>query len=269
MAARRAIRTPMRRFKKRRAPLRTTGVRETKWSTSRWTHTQEFAFDFEAVLDVDLVIMNPRIFFEMTLQPSTPVGGPVTNIGPIINQLQATRGVKVGGLVFQSGFHVARPVRDNDEDLYVNAYTKCVETIWTRETDPDGIPQDAANMDSVWRPLRNDDSVFDPNENAGDLVRIHHTRGSILAAGSNAFGFIPETFPQDFQTVGAASAAASTWTQPGWGGTRSLRLRKFITDEQTLNWNLRVSNPVPSAGEQLTVVWQCFMTVYWATQNQR
>lgn len=269
MAARRANRPFRRVQRRRRSPLATRTVRETKWSTSRWTHTHEFIFDGESIINIDFVVMNPRILFEMTLQPDTPIGGPVRNIGPIVNTLQEVRGVKIGGIVWQSGFHVSQPMRDDDEDIYVNAYSRVIETLWTRRTDDDGISQNVADMASVWRPLRNDDSVFDPNENAGDLVRIHHTRGSIIGVGSNAFGFIPPSFPSSTATVGAASPAAATWTQPGWGGTRSLRMRKFVKDDQSLNFNVIVSNPNPAATEQIRVVWQCYATVYWASQNQR
>lgn len=257
-----------RRFK-RRAPLRTHNVKETRWNTSRWVVSREFAFDFESNLNVDMVVMNPRIFFEMTLQPSTPVGGPVTNIAPIVNTLQAIRGAKVGGIVWDSGFHTTKVITDDSGDLYVNAYSQCIETLWTREVDDVGIVTgDVAPMNATWRPLRVDDSVFDPVENAGDLVRIHHTRYALLACGDNAFGWgVDDDAPVN--NLGAASASASTWTQPGWGGTRSLRLRKFIADEQSLNFNLFVHNPNPSAQSQPTIVWTCMATVYWAMQNQR
>jgi len=273
MAFRRSTKAPPRRRFKRRAPLRTTGVKETRWNTSRWVVTREFnfntEFEFASNANVDMVVLNPRVMFEMTLQPTTPIGGPVTNIAPIINTLQALRGVKVGGIVWNSGFHCANIITDAAGELFVNAYSQCIETLWTREVDDVGIVTgDVPPMHATWRPLRVDDSVFDPVENAGDLVRIHHTRYAPIAVGDNAFGWgIDNDAPAI--TLGSASAAASTWTQPGWGGGRSIRLRKFIADEQSLNFNLFVHNPNPSATNQMIVVWTCMATVYWAMQNQR
>lgn len=267
MAFRRsARRSAPRRFKRRRAPLRTTSIKETRWNTSRFHAVRQFIFDFESVQNVDMVVFNPKVMLEMQLQPTTPIGGPVTNIAPIINTLNAVRGVKIGGIVWDSGFHCQTPTRSDDGETFTIAYSEVTETLWTREVDDEGIAQEVPLMQDTWRPLRVDDSVFDPGENDGDLVRIHHTRTSLIACGDNAYGWIGIGADS---SVGQAAAAASTWTQPTWGGTRSLRLRKFLADDQTLNFNLVVDNPNPSAQNQVSITWLCNATVYWAMQNQR
>lgn len=267
MAFRKTTARPRRTFKRRfrRSPLRTHGSRETKWNTSRFVTVRQFPFDNEQIQNVDIVVLNPRLLFELTLQPDTPAGGPVRNIAPIINTLQGMRGVKFGGMVWDSGFHISSPITPEGEEVMVNAFSRCYETLWIREIEQeDGIPDNAPDMNSTWRPLRVDDSVFDPTENAGDLVRILHTRYALLASGTNALGPLTSE-----DTAFPIAPHASTWTMPGWGGTRSLRARKFIADNQQLSFNLLVTNPNPSAQNQQVITWTIGATVYWAMESQR
>lgn len=266
MATRRVIRSPKRAFK-RRAPLRTTAVKDTKWNTSRFVHVEQFVFDFEASFSRDIVIMNPRLLMEVTTQPTAQGAGLLQNMGPVWNQINSLRGVKVGGLVWDSGFVVQRPVTD-EENAYVVAHARVHETLWSLETDHDtGLPTGIPAIGDTWRPLRIDDSVFVPGEDDEGLVRIHHTRMALLNAGNNAYGG-GGNFPVSDASA-SGSPGANTWTMPAWGGTRSLRLRKFITDEQSLSFNLHVVNPNPASTDQFACTWVIGATVYWAMQNQR
>lgn len=269
MATRRFTRrAPMRRrkaFSFKGGPLRTRSVKETKWNTSRLNTVRSFVFDFESALSVDIVVINPRLQFEITATPSAP--GPVTNIGPMINVINSQRGIKVGGIVWDSGFVVQRPIQDA-EDAYVVAHARVHETLWTLETNHDtGLPTEIPLIADTWRPIRTDDSPFVPGEDDGGLVRIHHTRMALLAAGNNAYG-VGGQAPVDLGSPGGANAT-NTWNMPGWGGTRSLRLRKFITDEQSLSFNVHVVNPNPASTVQFEATWVISATIYWAFANQR
>lgn len=229
---------------RRRNPLRTREVREPKWNVSNFRFFTEFANANPLENIISLAIMNPSFQLEGRGDnwETSVTTEDVQGQGAAFNQLNAIRGVKVGGIVWTSHFTVQ--AADFVHDPFVIAHAVCEEFLVTERVDDDGLPVAQTRWQETWRPITVTEDNLAPQDGDGGLVRIHRRRMTLMPIGSNA------THSESSDALSHFNPTTSTVSHPNWGGAQSMRLRHWIPEEQQLafhiavNWSLDPAVPI-------------------------
>lgn len=193
------------------------------------------------------LVMNPTLMLEEL--------GTFTGHGRVEGALQAMRGVHIGGIVYTSWFGVLQPGGGSLSNYLID-YITCQEALLTQAVDDQGFPASFPEFGLTWRPISGSDNDDTPKDNSGQLVRVHKRKLAVLASGDNAYGFA-----ESAEALGSGSTQSNTTGLVGWGPT-SLHLKRFISDDQQLVFQLDVQSSTAETNDRV-ITWLCHGQIYY------
>lgn len=234
-------------FSFRRNPLRTHVVKEPRWNFSNFRFGSQFQPGPASTVQSQFLVMNPRLLLEL-VDPGFPGDVP----GTVQNSIMSPGGVKVGGIEWDTSFHLLVPQGSGT----LVAYLECKENLIVQEVQDDGLPNDLPDWQTSWRPISTSDTPGAvPSDGAFDIVRILRRRTTFIPYGENAFSI-------DNDVMFHFNPNCQTASHQGWGH-QSKRLRSFITDDQQLVFDVSVFRPDTAVVQPPIVGWLCTGTLYW------